>query len=49
MSINDLQNHFEYLNNQVKAVNEIIDEKISDITPTNNYDLLRIEKFYFII
>ncbi len=49
MSKDEIQKHFEYLNNQFKVVNEIIDDKLSNISCINNNELLKIEKFYLII
>jgi hypothetical protein len=41
---NDLQKHLDFLNNEIFAINEIFDHKISQINPTeNDIDSLKLE------
>ena len=43
---NKLQNHIDYLNNEIFAINEILNHKVSEIeTPNNELESLKLEKY----
>jgi hypothetical protein len=50
MSDFDLQNHIDYLNNEISAINEIINHRVNEVeTKHDEIEILRLQKYILLI